>query len=212
MPLEEVHKREIGTTRFIHASKSCRWKNRHSNPQVARGTDTTAAFGLITGGKGGAAQPEAKWWTGGGCKVKRPGGPNPTSAVCEWACVAQAGGWSPPQNLLRKGGAPRHRPGAKIKSRAWRSAAATLGCQRSTMNTARGPSSAGPGGAKRREVGPGNGRRGFPLLPTGTGEAWKTPSQSLWLRLASVVGCVQEGIVKNQAASFSPALGLPSHH
>lgn len=61
------------------------------------------------------------------------------------------------RNLLRKRGAPRHRPGAKIKSRAWRSAAATLGCQRSTMNTARSPSSGEPGGAKRRVVGPGDG-------------------------------------------------------
>lgn len=37
------------------------------------------------------------------------------------------------------------RPGAKMKSSAWRSAAATLGCQRSTMKTTRGPSSGGPG-------------------------------------------------------------------
>lgn len=41
------------------------------------------------------------------------------------------------------------------------------------------------------------------------------PSARGWgrgLRLASMVGCVQEGIVKNQAASLSPALGLASHH
>lgn len=37
-----------------------------------------------------------------------------------------------------------HRPGAKMKSRAWRSAAATLGCHKSTMKTTRGPSSAEP--------------------------------------------------------------------
>lgn len=34
--------------------------------------------------------------------------------------------------------------GAKTKSRAWRSAPATLGCQRSTMKTTRGPSSGEP--------------------------------------------------------------------
>lgn len=36
-----------------------------------------------------------------------------------------------------------------MKSRAWRSAAATLGCHRSTMNTTRGPSSGAPEGWKR---------------------------------------------------------------
>lgn len=44
--------------------------------------------------------------------------------------------------------------GAKTKSRAWRSAPATLGCQRSTMKTTRGPSSGEPeaygDGDKRR--------------------------------------------------------------
>lgn len=33
-----------------------------------------------------------------------------------------------------------------MKSRAWRSAAATLGCHRSTMKTTRGPSSGAPAG------------------------------------------------------------------
>lgn len=45
-----------------------------------------------------------------------------------------------------------HRPGAKMKSRACRSAAATLGCQRSTMKTTRGPSSAEPGEEEHKGV------------------------------------------------------------
>lgn len=48
-----------------------------------------------------------------------------------------------------------HRPGAKMKSRACRSAAATCGCHRSTMNTTRGPSSAAPGGREERFEQPG---------------------------------------------------------
>lgn len=51
-----------------------------------------------------------------------------------------------------------HRPGAKMKSRAWRSAAATLGCHKSTMKTTRGPSSAEPGG--------GGGTRGMRFEPS----------------------------------------------
>lgn len=40
-----------------------------------------------------------------------------------------------------------------MKSRACRSAAATLGCHKSTMKTTRGPSSAEPGGGGGRERG-----------------------------------------------------------
>lgn len=155
MPSEDGHERDW----YINASDDWRMQSSgHSDAQVGRWTDTTAALGLNTG-KGAAAQPQAKWPLGGGCQMERPG------------CQIWGKGRSPHQpwvtvpvlNMHRREGsppsadtepAPSHRPGAKIKSRAWRSAAATLGCQRSTMNTARGPSSGGPGGAKREEVGP----------------------------------------------------------
>lgn len=45
-----------------------------------------------------------------------------------------------------------HSSGLKMKSSACRSAAATLGCQRSTLKMARGPSSGGPGPLQKRHA------------------------------------------------------------
>lgn len=91
-----------------------------------------------------------------------------SGAVClsgPWPCAPT------PRLCFRRA----HRPGAKMKSRACRSAAATLGCHRSTMKTTRGPSSAEPGREKgevdmasgrhsERDGLLGEGSQGFPSL------------------------------------------------
>lgn len=57
--LLRMNTREMGTTRFINASKDWRMQSSgHSDAQVAMWTDTTAAFGLITGKGGGQSSPK----------------------------------------------------------------------------------------------------------------------------------------------------------
>lgn len=100
-----------------------------------------------------------------------------------------------------------HRPGAKMKSRACRSAAATLGCHRSTMKTTRGPSSAEPGGGRRErrgsnrpEPGPGQSQTHAVSFRAGTPADPGTDRKLSFSQISNVIRRPQKAVSRMHAS------------